>query len=97
MKLETKDALDLLATPLPPLTNLKHPLHRRHFKDVFRHLSQSQWHEKARKLLSEDERWFSKTDDRTKDRIRDYIKSGYFPNDVKLGDVMHVASRELAL
>lgn len=94
--LTPKDAIDLLTTDLPPLPSPKHPLYRKHFFDRFRHLPKAQQHAYARRLLKLDEDWLAQTDDAKVDRIRKYIKSNYFPNDVSIKDVIHVASRELA-
>lgn len=94
IKLKPKDAIDLLTTDLPPLPSPKHPLYRKHFVDRFRYLSKAQQHAYARRLLKLDEDWLAKTDEAKVDRIRKYIKSNYFPHDVNIKDVIHVASRE---
>ena len=95
IKLTPKDAIDLLTTDLQPLPSPKHPLYRKHFFDRFRHSPKAQQQAYARRLLKLDEDWLAKTDDAKVDRIRKYIKSNYFPNDVSIKDVIHVASREL--
>ena len=96
IKLAPKDAIYLLDVPLPPLNNKQHPLHRKHFFDRFRHLSPSQRSAEAKALLEMDESWAAKTDNIKIEQIRQHIKSGFFPKDLDLEDVVHVASRQSA-
>ena len=96
IKLAPEDAIYLLDVPLLPLNNKEHPLHRKHFFDRFRHLSPSERSAEAKALLGMDESWTAKTDCIKIEQIRKYIKSGFFPKDLELEDVVHVASRELA-
>ena len=96
IKLKPKDAIYLLKAEQPPLDNQAHPLHRKHLFDRFRHLSSSDRQAEARALLRLDESWSAKTDSIKMEQIRKYIRSGLFPEDVNLEDVVHVASRELA-
>ena len=96
IKLAPEDALYLLNVPLLPLNNKEHPLHRKHFFDRFRHMSPSQRSAEAKALLEMDESWAAKTDNIKMEQIRKYIKSGLFPKDLGLEDIVHVASRQSA-
>lgn len=93
-KLTPQNALQLLKEDVAPIPETGHHMFRKHFFDHFRHLSQSDKFKKARHILQQDEAWSRTTDQATRDRIRNYIKSNVFPRDVKLEDVVHVASRD---
>ena len=92
IRMAPKDAIYLLNVPSLPLNNAQHPLHRKHFFGRFRHLSPSERSAEAKALLGMDESGAAIKIE----QIRKYMKSGFFPKDLDLEDVIHVASRELA-
>ena len=93
IKLFPQDALWLWNVKLQPLENPKHPLHRKHFFDFSRHLTKSHRSAKTRSLRFKDEDWIRNVDKDKLAQIRSYIKANSFPDDVRLQDVIQVASR----
>lgn len=94
IRLTPQDALWLWHVNLQPLENPRHPLHRKHFFDLFRHLSKSHRSARARDLRSKDEDWIRNVDKAKVTQIRGYIKADSFPDDVSLQDVIQVVSRD---
>ena len=94
IRLSPQDALWLWNVKLQPLENPKHPLHRKHFFDLSRHLPKSHRSARARDLRSKDEDWIRNVDKAKVAQIRDCIKADSFPADVSLQDVIQVVSRD---
>ena len=92
-KLTHEDALRLINTTIPTLKDPAHVAHRKHFFDTFRHMTKEARHAAARLLKNQDETWLAQTDHTKRERIRSHIKSNYFPADINLQDVVHVATR----
>lgn len=94
IKLSPQDALWLWNVELQPLENPKHPLHRKHYFDFFRHLTKSHQSARARDLRSRDEDWIRNVDRAKVTLIKGYIKANSFPDDVSLQDAIQVVSRD---
>ena len=92
--LTPKDALWLWNVKLLPLQDPTHQLHRKHFFDFSRHLTQSHRSARARTLIRKDDERTRNVDQAKAAQIRSYIESNSFPEDVSLEDVVHVVSRD---